>query len=591
MRAERRSSAACARDKRLPGVPAAHVPGALAALVSCALATVLPRPLHAQGLTGYAQGQYQLFDQVVQRGDGPLERQRVERWVQTLELQHMATPRGDLRVMSSFRLTDLGYRGMPDQSHNPQGTLQISHPWASLFAAYRPSTVTGGLGPSGVAAVADTGRARTLTARSQEAIVTGQIAPPAWPRLDVAWTRHHRDRDPISAEETGVTRMARMNWSNERLNVYGSLGGEYGERAGVRTGSSQRTSSLGGALHLAPARNANVDLNYDLNDARVGDPLRTSGSSRGHSAALNAAWRPGALSSTTSSTQSSWSGSWLWRRAEARGPQGLTTEDHEGSLQYALDPPGPVRLFGAAGARTLRTNGGRAFAKNLSAVASLDGRVRTGWTGVASLTHVTNWEPGRGNWSVEMARLGSQMTLTRGLECAADAQMSTSDDTTARDVNTTSEANVRARFSPWQAFSLGLTARRTRSGAGLLGGSVSAARAAACDVRWRPVRALELTGGAAATRGSQGARTTTRSAAARWAAHARLQLSADWSRSSDQRATTGAQPINGREIASLHALAAITRKVQLDAAAGVADRGGPRENRQATVTLTWAFGR
>jgi hypothetical protein len=351
----------------------------------------------------------------------------------------------------------------------------------------------------------------------------------------------------------------------------------------VRSGSSQRTSSLGGSLHLAPSSSANMDLNYDLNDARVGDPLHTSGSSRGHSATFNASFKQGALSS--------WNGSWLWRRAESRGPQGLITEDHEGSLQYSLDPRGPVRLFGGAGTRTLRTAGRRAFAQNLSAVASLDGRVRPGWTGVATLTHVTNWEPARGNWSVEVARLNSQMKLARGFELAADAQASTSDDTTAGNVRASTEGNVRARLSPWQAFSMGYTARRSRSGAGLVSGGITAARAQAWDLRWRPVRALELTGTASDARGSLGAHTTTRSASTRWAAHAKLQLSADWSRSSDQRATSGSQPVNGREIASLHALALLNRKLQLDVAAGIADPVSARENRQATVTLTWAFGR
>ncbi|MEQ1831979.1 MAG: hypothetical protein ABL977_02905, partial [Candidatus Eisenbacteria bacterium] len=153
------------------------------------------------------------------------------------------------------------------------------------------------------------------------------------------------------------------------------------------------------------------------------------------------------------------------------------------------------------------------------------------------------------------------------------------------------EANVRARFSPWRAFTAGWTARLSRLGDGVLQGGAGAARSAMWDVRWRPVRTLELTGTTATAIARGGSYTNTHTAGARWAAHTRLQLSADWSRSNDARSTPGVALVGGREIASAHVLAMITRKLQLDAAAGVADHDTPRENRQATVTLTWAFGR
>ena len=554
--------------------PALFVAASMFALVSVG---------QAQSLTGYAQGQYQIHDQNVLR-NGVVEHQRVERWVQSFELQHFATPRNDLRVMSSFRLSDLSYRGLPDQSRSPQGSFQVTHPWANLFAAYRPTTVTGGLGPAGVIATADTGRTRTLTSRAQETLISGQIAPPSWPRLDVAWTRRHRDRDELSPEESGVTRTARMAWSTDQLNLYSSLADQHTERSGVRAGNTQRTAAAGGALHLAPRTGANVDLAYDFTDSKVGDPLRNGGSGRGHNASLNAAYRVGGIGG--------WSSSWLWRRTESRGPRGSANEDHEGTLQYSLDPRGPFRFTAASGARTLREpDGTRPFATSLSGVAALEGRVRTGWNGTASLTHVTNWEPSRGHWSVEAARAGSRMTLARGLEIAGDAQVSTSDDTTLRDVNTTTEGNVRARLSPWRAFTAGWTARLSRLGDGVLQGGAGAARSTMWDARWRPLRTIELTGTTASAVARGGANTTTRTAGMRWWAHPKVQLMADWSRSNDARTTPGTQLVSGREIASAHVLAMLTRKIQLDASAGVADRDTPRENRQGTVTVTWAFGR
>ena len=121
--------------------------------------------------------------------------------------------------------------------------------------------------------------------------------------------------------------------------------------------------------------------------------------------------------------------------------------------------------------------------------------------------------------------------------------------------------------------------------------TVSAARTAGFDVRWRPFARLELSGTTASTVAKGGLYSTTRSASGRWQPHASVQLVADWSRNSDLRAAVGTQAVTGREVWSLHALALVTRKLQLDAAAGVADRGTERENRQGTLTLTWAFGR
>lgn len=540
--------------------------------------------VRAQGLTGYAQGQVQVYDQFSTTTDGTVLRQRIERWTQALELQHTAMPGHDLRVMSSFRFTDLSYRGQLDQSHTPQGSLQVLHPWANFFAAYRPTTVTGGLGANGVTSVTDSVRGAQFTTRSQETLVTGQIAPPAWPRLDVSWTRRHRDRDPISAEEMAVNRMARMSWNSELLALYGSLGDQTSERAGVRVFGTQRTASLGGQLHFAPAREARVDLSYDLNDARQSGGVRLATASRGQNATLNANWRPTPLVNLN--------GTWLHRRSETRGPRPFASADHEGALQWSADPAGPAQFLAVAGVRTVRgANNSSGLARSLSAVASLAGHVREDWSGSASLTHVTNWEPTRGRWSVEAGRLASVMRLTRGLEVSADGQVSTNDDTTAREVNTQTEANLRARMTPWRALDAGFVARVARTGAGIGYGTLNQARTAAWDLRWRPLRNLEATGTLGRTRGQGDTENRTRSLGIRWSAHPRLQVLADWSNSTDTRSHSGVQRVSGREIGSVHVLALITRTLQLDATAGIADRGSATENRQGTATLTWAFGR
>ena len=551
--------------------------------LATALLALIPTGVQAQGLTGFAQTQVQVFDQNLLRTDGTIQRQRIQRYTQTIELQHFANPRPDLRIMSSFRISDLAYRSLPDRSHQPQGTLQVSHPWANLFLAYRPTTVTGGLSPSGSSPAGDTARAVTLTSRAQEMVLTGQIAPPSWPRLDVAWTRRHRDRDLISADEVGIMRSARLAWSNDLLNVYSGWSDQATAQAGVSNGITQRSANLGGSLHLVPMHNANLDLSLDANDSRAGDPHRQNGSSRGYTGSLNSAWRP--------NTMTTGSATWLWRRGETRGPRPTLTEDHEASLQVSVDPAGPLRLVMASGARTLRTPQGRRLASSVSGVGSLEGHVREGWTGVTTFTHVTNWAPGLRVWSVEAMRAASQMQLLHGLDVMADAQISTSDDTTLRDVNTTTEATAQVRATPWRSLTLGWNTRASRSGDAILHTHGGSALSSAWDMRWHPLRTIECMGTSASTRGRGGERSTTRTLNVRWAPFTNLQATADWSRSNDRRNSAFAQSVTGREIVSLHVLALIGRRVQVDASAGVAERATPRENRQGSVTVTWAFGR
>ena len=239
----------------------------IAALAFTALAA-FAHDVRAQYVTGYLKGQFQVFEDqaLVPNGDGTFRTdwKRTERWTQTIELQHVAQPRSDLRVMSNFRYTDLSYSKLPDASRSPQGSVQVTHPWASLFAAYRPSTVTGGLGATGVSA-GDSARAGAITARSQETMLLGQIAPPNLPRLDVSWNRRHRNADVLSPEEAGVNRNARLSWTRGALSSYASLGDQSIDHPAQNTrGTTQRTGGAGAALHLTPTRQTAMDLQYDF---------------------------------------------------------------------------------------------------------------------------------------------------------------------------------------------------------------------------------------------------------------------------------------------------------------------------------------
>ncbi len=559
----------------------------IAALAFTALAA-FAHDVRAQYVTGYLKGQFQVFEDqaLVPNGDGTFRTdwKRTERWTQTIELQHVAQPRSDLRVMSNFRYTDLSYSKLPDASRSPQGSVQVTHPWASLFAAYRPSTVTGGLGATGVSA-GDSARAGAITARSQETMLLGQIAPPNLPRLDVSWNRRHRNADVLSPEEAGVNRNARLSWTRGALSSYASLGDQSIDHPAQNTrGTTQRTGGAGAALHLTPTRQTAMDLQYDFADARSGNATLTAGSSRSHNASFNGTLQQRA--------DMAWNANWMFRRSQARGPRTTTLDDHEAALNWSFDPRGPLRLLAAGGTRTARTVAGSGLSEYASAVASLDGDVRPGWRGTATASHVTNWDPGHGTYSVDAGRIGSRLRLARGLEANVDASVTANGDTGVRDSRVVSDASGRLRATPLRSLNVGLSARIYRSGPTLADGN-SRARSILWDVRWRVVPTLELTGSSSITGvlPNDRPRNTTRLAGARWNPFARVQLAADWSKSDQSRTDSSAQPVSGREIASAHLLALLSRSLQLDASGSIADRGTARENRQMNVSLTWALGR
>jgi hypothetical protein len=560
------------------------------ALLATVGGSMAARPLFAQGLHGSFQAQFQRFERprLVANADGTYRTELLTRelWVQTWDFNHQAYLKPQLLLQSTFRYTDLAYLRQPEASRSPYTSVRLTHPWFGVFGSHQPSATTGLMSRDGVGAPTDTSETVEVTSRTQDTSVGGNLGAPGWPRLDVAWTRRHRDRDAIATEATSVQRFARMTWDRGALSLHGSLGdqrreGEVASRAGVLT---QQNLSAGGSYRVAPWRATSFQLMLDLSDARNPRPGGRDLRSRSQSASLSGERRE--------TEKLIWNLNYFLRRTSSNAGGTASPADHDGSLVLNYSPSRAVRLTGGGGARTSRLLDDQRMTRYVTAVASANGRVREHWTGAASASHTTQWDPFRGVTNLETVQLNSQLRLIRGLSADANLQVSSQSDSAAHAEHSTRDLSLRVQAAPLRSLSIGLAERHFQVGSGLTVAS-GRSRTTTLDARWVPVRSVEVIGshGVSGTLPDNRPRVTTDMANLRLSLASKLQLTGTWSRSAETRADASANPLSGREIATARMVAALSGSLSVNAGFSVAERGTPRESRQYDAAVVMGFRR
>lgn len=559
------------------------------ALASCLAVLPLATGAAADQLAGQFQVQYQNVEQRIQvlRPDGTRRDTTLQReiWVQNYQLTHSARIGAWLNVYSQLQLDDLSQVGRPDASRTPYGALRLAHPVFGFTGSYRPSSVTTGIRLPGLAnsdlAGPPQGR---LTTRSQELLFTGYLAPSRLPRIDLSWIRRHRDRNEQVGEETGLTRDARVGYELGPLSVrggYNDLSTEVGATGPSRV--IQRSATAGAGLTLAPVEALSLALNYDFSNVRRATPGPDGDRALTHSATLGASLRQ--------SARSTWGLSYLYRRSDLGRRDISDLVDHDGALTYTWSPSRGARLSAAGGARTVQGTGRRDLQRHVGLIASAAGRVRPGWTGTASASHVTQWDPDRGPFSVENLTGGSRFRLAQGLELHADLQVIANGDTAARDARVTSQRSVGVEASPLRSITVRYSVRSYRIGPGLFD-AVSDARSSTLDLRWRLHPTLELNGGI--LKGGSLSRNapplTTRQATLQWRPGSAFQLTGTWTRSDQARGSETGTLLTGREFLSGRMVAALGRRTTVSAGIHEANADASGGSRQFDAALTRTFG-
>jgi hypothetical protein len=557
-------------------------------LLAAGLALTAAIPSQAAAVSGQLQVQYQRQEQQLQflGPDGILRsaRSRREIWTQTYELRHTVRYSNNLSVFSQLRLNEISQVKSAERTRAPYGTLRLAHPWFGLAGSHQPVTITTPVrNPSFFPSLADTAPREYTTFRTRETQFSGYVSAPRAPRLDVSWVRRQRDASVLGAGQSGLSRNLAGSWAVGPL----SLRGGYNDLGSGGSGLTpatvlQRSGNGGAALHLAPRPGTTVGLDYDFTRSRRGLAGSRNDVARTHAAALNAGW--------TASPRVSWGLNYGFRRSLLDAAVQTDVTDHEGALLVSLQPWRSVRAVAGGGLRTSHVGVGTALLRYASAIASWTGAVRPGWTGNASLSHVTNWNPGEQTFSIDTWHAGSRATIRRGVEATVDWQVSDNGDTTARELRWTTQGSWGVQLTPVPGFTAAANARLYNAGPGLFRRSVSS-RGATLDLRWRPLPALR----ADASFSRSGAlphndpRLGTTLLNVHWNPDPAFQLTGSYTRSTQSQ--LGAQQLVGREVFGGRVTASLGRTFTITAGLYEADHGRPNATRQVDASVARSFGR
>lgn len=579
------------RSERARGAGGRHSGGRVAraaALVIAALSAA--GAARAAGIYGNLQLQYQKLEQdaSVIMPDGSVVPRHLERelWLRSLDLRNQSYLRPDLMLDSNLRLSDQLDLLRSDVTHTPFGGLRLIHPWFNLNASVEPTTVRTSLAAqSGLNADSTTGQ--QVTTRRIQTYVSGHLAPPRLPQLDLVWVRRTRD-GAGSVKDMDVGRSARVSYDRGPGSVYASLGDR---RATSQTPGSQTNSqqlySTGGALRLTPLRHTGLSLQYDLS---------------GSNATLAGVHQPGTLSQYAS-TLADWrppgrlSGSlgYQWRRADLGPALGAPQIDHDATALARWAPTRAASVQSSFGVRTVRTavtgGGTRAdLQQYATAVAAIDSHVRRRWAMNASFSHNTNWNPGRGPLSVETVAGATRGLVARGIQADASIQISASSDPIAVQSRYTNNWSARAQFTPLRTLIVTTSLRSLRVGPELLR-PAGVSRGRGLDLQWAPARPVQITGSFSSNGllPNDSQRATTRSLLVKVEPSQRWQWYGTWTRS-QAAGSTGSPAPASRELVSTRLQYSPTHRLAIGAGTSFNDPGRTFRNYQADAALTWSFG-
>ena len=567
-----------------------HVHGTLAAvllgMLLCASAA------RAEGVYGTFQTQYQRLDdrETLVSGDGSLRTvtDKQELWLRTLDLHRQSFLRPDLLLDTNLRYSDQAYLGSDNVTRTPYGSLRLIHPWLQVLASHQPSSQTSslssqsGLNPDSVTS-------RRVTTHNQESLVTGHLAVPRWPQMDLSWI--HRRRDGAgSVGDQNTSRSFRFTFDRDRWTTYGGVNDQALSSGIPGAGrNTQQVWSGGGSYHYLPTPTISTNAQYDVSLVRgVASGIRRP-STVNHSGSVSGEWR----------ASKKWLGtaSYQVRHVDFGTSTNAPQTDHEGALIARYQLARRSSLVGGAGIRTLRNylpDGGTSVGlqKYLTTLASLDARVRRNWTMTSGISHTTNFDPGRATYHLETVNAASRGQLTRRIQVDGTAQFSANSDSGAVAGRYAGAWTARVQGTPVRALQLAFSFRGLRSGPALWW-AASTSHGLSVDATWKPTNTLQVLGqyGSSSARPAVAGGNSTRSLTARFQPSRQWQWYGSWTRSDQTMIVTTAGQLSSREVVSSRVQYERNRQLAMTAGVTYNDPGRAVESKRLDLTLSWSFGR
>ena len=299
--------------------------------------------------------------------------------------------------------------------------MRLMHPYLQSSASHAPtSTRTNVAARTGVNADSTTQQQRVV-ARTAETALTGHMAVPRLPQLDVSWIRNRRE-GVAAAVERSIARNARMTFDREHYSVYGA----YGD-------TRQQSDVTAAREHPAVAQRRRQLPALADRELVAGVPVRLRLGARRHRqpqalehveplASVTSDWRPKPWLTPSLNYQ--------WRRSRPASSVVAPQTDQDGAFpvraaRYAARASAPA----AASARSACSSAAELL-KYATAVAAADGELRHGLAvNNTSASHTTSWDPSRGTYGSETIASALRASFGRSAQWDASWQLSANGDT------------------------------------------------------------------------------------------------------------------------------------------------------------------
>lgn len=545
----------------------------------------------AEGIYGSFQTQYQKSDEVVTlvSGSGATRTFKTsqEFWLRTFDLHQQSYLRTNLVLETNLRLSERSILAQQDYSRTPSGALRLVHPYLQVTASHQPSWARNSFS-SQVGSSADSTTTRTVTSRNRESLVTGHLAFPNMPRVDLAWVQRVRDGSS-SVSDRNRTRSMRVTYDRDRYSVYGTVNEQRISSAVPGAVANRQTVLAGGGTYrLALLKTLSLSAQYDASDVlgKVGTTVRPALFSQ--SASLQGDWRPTTKWVGTSSYQ--------WRRVGSGTSNAPALTDQEGTLMGRYLFTRRSSLLSGVGFRTARDASTgtvrEGFQKYAMALASIDAPFRRRLALNSSLSHTTNWDMGRGPYSVETISGSTRGKVSRAFDADANLQFTMTGDTAAAGAKYASSWSVRLLGRPLRTLQFSVAFRNLRTGAELLR-PTAVVRGILTEGNWRPMRTMQLIGqfGWDESLPASSGRSTTRSLTARYEPSSHWQWYGSWTRSDQRVFVSSAGQLSSREVVTTRLQYSPSRRIAVNGALSYNDPGREQESQRVDLTLAWSFGR
>jgi hypothetical protein len=538
----------------------ALAPRALGLVLLCG-ACLACRPAAAEPIPVNLDIQYQRVETLLETR---------EFWSRNLDMTYTKRLSPDLQLAGQFRINSLDYVDRPEGSVTPYGSLQLAHRVGGFNASYRPYVVT---------------NSNAITTHQKDAQFSGYLAPPRLPRFDMQWTRRRQEPGDRVPAGTGITRSGRLSHVIGGFEMRAGAGDLVleSDNTTVRTTSQQDWSA--GVGYRAARRGWSLHADADFGEVRRSTDFGGQDVNQTSTGLFEFSRR---VSSRVDASVN-------YQYREVDSQQGMFSRSyvtHDGAATWNLRPTRATQLILGGGVRPVTmTSGVSRTLGYLLFSATAQGRVRAGWTGVATAAQTFNRSPdGRSYW-VGSYRGGSRLFLTRGLDLDLDFTVTANGDTAARDQRTTRVGIVGITANPLRHFTITGNLRDYRAGA-TLGQTSSRSLSRGFDVRWQPVTSVEL--GAIVSRSGALPKgepvLTTKRYSLRLAPAARFQADLAYASSDQSRQDLSNIQSAAREVWSARALAGFGRRFRLSFGGSLSDPGLPTRTRQADVTLSARLG-